>query len=434
MAEFLMPRLGADMSVGKVVQWLKRPGERIKRGDIIAVIETDKANVDVESFVDGVLEKILVEPSDERLPVGTPLALIRAEAGAASASPTPARASAAPTPAPTPAAPTLAPAPAVPTPAAAVPPAAVPVVAVAPSAVPPTARATEPAQQAALRSAAGERLRISPAARKRAQELVLDTAKLMGTGPQGRVTLADVERAAQGAKAETGPAHVDTAAARQLRMREAIALSMARSKREIPHYYLACTIDFGRALAWLAERNAGRAVTERLIYAVLLIKASALALREVPELNGFWIDNRAQHSEAIHAGIAISLRGGGLVAPALRNADKQPLDELMRGFQDLVKRARAGSLKSSEVTDPTVTITSLGERGVDAVFGIITPPQLALVGFGTPLERPWVVEGKVVPRPLLTATLSGDHRATDGHRGALFLAALDRLLQQPEAL
>jgi pyruvate dehydrogenase E2 component (dihydrolipoamide acetyltransferase) len=405
MPEFLMPRLGADMTAGKLVTWLKQPGERIKRGDVIAIVETDKANVDVESFIAGVLEKILVQPGDERLPVGTPLALIRAEGAAEPAVP----AAAAPLP-------------------AAVPPAAIAAAATPPEAVLPAV--APPALRPA--AAAGERARISPAARKRALELRVDAAALAGTGPEGRVTLADVERAAQTAKPQPSPA--DTAAARQLRMREAIAISMARSKREIPHYYLACTIDLARALAWLAERNAGRAVTERLIYAVLLIKAAALALREVPELNGFWIDNRAQQSEAIHAGIAISLRGGGLVAPALHDADQQPLDELMRGFQDLVKRARAGSLKSSEVSDPTVTITSLGERGVESVFGIITPPQLALVGFGTPLERPWVVGGQVVPRPLLIATLSGDHRATDGHRGALYLAALDRLLQQPEAL
>ncbi len=403
-----MPRLGADMTAGKVVKWLKRPGEQIKRGDIIAVVETDKANVDVESFVDGVLEKILVQPGDERLPVGTPLALIRAEAGAQPAAPTPAAPAAAPAPAKAPVLPA-------PAPPVAGPPAAAPAI-LTPAAV-------------------GERARMSPAARKRALELRLDAATLAGTGPQGRVTLADVERAAQAAPvARAEPSPADAAAARQLRMREAIATSMARSKREIPHYYLACTIDMGRALAWLAERNAGRTVTERLIYAVLLIKATALALREVPELNGFWIDNRAQQSAAIHAGIAISLRGGGLVAPALHHADQRSLDELMVGFQDLVKRARAWSLKSSEMTDPTVTITSLGERGVESVFGIITPPQLALVGFGTPLERPWVLNGQVVPRPLLTATLSGDHRATDGHRGALFLAALDRLLQQPEAL
>lgn len=401
-----MPRLGADMTAGKVVKWLKRPGEQIKRGDIIAIVETDKANVDVESFVEGVLEKILVQPGDERLPVGTPLALIRAEAGAKPAAPTPAAAVAAPAKAPVPPAPA---------PPVAGPPAAAPAI-LAPA-------------------AAGERARISPAARKRALELRLDAATLTGTGPLGRVTLADVERAAQAAPAARAePSPAEAAAARQLRMREAIASSMARSKREIPHYYLACTIDLGRALAWLTERNAGRAVTERLIYAVLLIKATALALREVPELNGFWIDNHAQQSEAIHAGIAISLRGGGLVAPALHHADQRSLDELMVGFQDLVKRARAWSLKSSEMSDPTVTITSLGERGVESVFGIITPPQLALVGFGTPLERPWVLNGQVVPRPLLTATLSGDHRATDGHRGALFLAAVDRLLQQPEAL
>ncbi len=407
-----MPRLGADMTAGKVVKWLKHPGERIERGDIIAIVETDKANVDVESFVAGVLEKILVEPSDERLPVGTPLALIRAEAGAEPVAPM-----AAPSAAPLQAAPPEA-----------IPPAALPA-AVARAAVRPLA-------------ATGARMPISPAAAKRALELGLDPATLAGTGPQGRITLADVEQAAQGRQAEPAPAEprpvaptpVDSAAARQLRMREAIASAMARSKREIPHYYLATTIDLGKALAWLTERNAGRAVTERLIYAVLLIKAAALALREVPELNGFWIDGRAQPSEAIHAGIAISLRGGGLVAPALHRTDERPLDDLMQGFQDLVKRARAWSLKSSEMTDPTITITNLGERGVESVFGIITPPQLALVGFGTPAERPWVVDGQVVARPLLSATLSGDHRATDGHRGALFLAAVDRLLQQPEDL
>ena len=412
-----MPRLGADMTAGKVVKWLKQPGEQIKRGEVIAIVETDKANVDVESFIAGVLERILVEPGDERLPVGTPLALIRAEGAAEPA-------------------------------AQVVTPAPIPTGVVAPAAVP-TAAVPAAAIRAAMpgAAAAGERARISPAARKRALELRLDPAALTGTGPEGRVTLADVERAAQAAPAaptvpaaqvapaeRAEPSPADAAAARQLRMREAIASSMSRSKREIPHYYLACTIDMGRAMAWLAERNTGRAVTDRLIYAVLLIKATALALREVPELNGFWIDNRAQQSAAIHAGIAISLRGGGLVAPALHNADQKSLDELMSGFQDLVKRARAWSLKSSEMTDPTVTITSLGERGVESVFGIITPPQLALVGFGTPLERPWVLGGQVVPRPLLTATLSGDHRATDGHRGALFLAAVDRLLQQPEEL
>jgi pyruvate dehydrogenase E2 component (dihydrolipoamide acetyltransferase) len=175
-------------------------------------------------------------------------------------------------------------------------------------------------------------------------------------------------------------------------------------------------------------------VTERLLPGVLLVKATALALRQVPELNGFWRDGHAEKSQAIHVGVAISLRGGGLVAPALHDADKQTLDELMRGLQDLTKRARAGSLKSSEMTDPTVTITSLGERGVESVFGIIYPPQLALVGFGKVVERPWVLDGRIAAQPVVTATLAGDHRATDGHRGALLLDAIDRLLQEPEKL
>ncbi len=254
-----------------------------------------------------------------------------------------------------------------------------------------------------------------------------------GTGPDGRITLEDVERAA----AAPAPPVTPTAkppADRAARMREAIAAAMSRGKREIPHYYLSTTIDFSPAAAWLEARNRDRPVTERLLYGVLLLKAVALGLREVPELNGFWTGGRATRSEAIHLGVAVSLRGGGLVAPALRDADKQSVDELMRNFQDLVTRARAGSLRSSEMTDATITITSLGERGVESVYGIIYPPQLALVGFGAIVERAWVVDGQVVPRRVITATLSGDHRATDGHRGAVFLDAIGRLLQEPEKL
>jgi pyruvate dehydrogenase E2 component (dihydrolipoamide acetyltransferase) len=209
---------------------------------------------------------------------------------------------------------------------------------------------------------------------------------------------------------------------------------MARAKREIPHFYLGTTIDLARPTAWLAEENARRPVTERLLPGVLLVKAVALALHAVPELNATWSDGRITPSAAIHVGIAISLRGGGLVAPALHDVDRQPLDALMRGLRDLVRRARAGALRSSELSDPTITVTSLGEQGVETVFGIIYPPQVALVGFGKIVERPWSVAGQVVSRPVVTASLSADHRVTDGHRAGLFLAALDRLLQTPEAL
>jgi pyruvate dehydrogenase E2 component (dihydrolipoamide acetyltransferase) len=217
-------------------------------------------------------------------------------------------------------------------------------------------------------------------------------------------------------------------------MRQAIAAAMARSKREIPHYYLSTTIDISRAMRWLAAENLKRPVENRLLYGVLLVKAVALALREVPELNAIWTGGRATPRSDINVGVAISLRGSGLIAPALHNTDRQNIDELMKKFLDLVKRARAGTLRSSEISDPTITVTSLGEQGVETVFGIIYPPQVALVGFGKIVERPWSEEGQIVSRPLVNATLSGDHRVSDGHRGALFLAAVDRLMQEPDKL
>jgi pyruvate dehydrogenase E2 component (dihydrolipoamide acetyltransferase) len=378
MGEFVMPILGADMEAGTLVAWRKKPGDRVERGEIVADVETDKGAIEVEIFTSGVIEKIVV-PEGSKVPVGTVLALVREDH-----------------PAP----------------------------AVAAPAVPPAPPPVPPAPPAA----AAARVRISPAARRRAEGLGLDLASLRGTGPDGAVTLEDVERAAVGRAAPAAPAD------RQARMRQTIAAAMARSKREIPHFYLSLAIDVARATAWLAEQNLRRPVTERLLPAVLLLKAVARALHEVPELNAVWSGGRVVPCPAIHLGVAITLRGGGLVAPALHDADRQPLDELMRRFRDLVQRARAGSLRSSELSDPTITVTSLGEQGVEAVFGIIYPPQVALVGFGRIAERPWSVEGRIVSRPVVTASLSADHRATDGHRAGLFLAVLDRLLQTPEAL
>ena len=209
---------------------------------------------------------------------------------------------------------------------------------------------------------------------------------------------------------------------------------MARSKREIPHYYLSTTIDLKPALDWLTQENLKRGVEDRILYGVLLVKAVALALREVPELNAVWEQGGVVMKPEIHVGVAISLRQGGLIAPALHQVDKKPLGELMKDFRDLVQRARAGSLRSSELSESTITVTSLGEQGVESVFGIIYPPQVALVGFGKIQERPWIIDGQVVARPLIEATLSGDHRVSDGHRGGLFLSAVERLLQQPEKL
>jgi pyruvate dehydrogenase E2 component (dihydrolipoamide acetyltransferase) len=376
-----MPKLGADMTAGKLIAWRKQVGDAVKRGDIVAEVETDKGVIEVEVFADGVIEKLLVDPGTE-LPVGTPLATIREEGIAEK-----------------PTARIAPPAPRTPT------------VAAAP--LPPTASAG--------------RLRASPAARELARTLGIDVATVRGTGPGGAVTREDVERAgAFGAAPVPG-------AGRATRMRQAIAAAMSRSKREIPHYYLSTTIDLHAALTWLAQRNAARPVTERLLPGVLFLKAVALALREVPELNALWVGDRAAPSQTVHLGVAISLRSG-LVAPAIHDADRKSLDELMRDLSDLVARARAGTLRSSELSDPTVTVTSLGDQGAEAVFGVIYPPQVAIVGFGKVVERPWVTGGQVAVRPVVTATLSADHRASDGHRGGLFLAAVGRLLQEPEKL
>jgi pyruvate dehydrogenase E2 component (dihydrolipoamide acetyltransferase) len=291
--------------------------------------------------------------------------------------------------------------------------------------------------------------RASPAARVLARELHVDLATLTGTGPHGVIERADVERAAAAgapppvtaagapppaATAEAPPPAAAATEDRQRGMRQAIAAAMARSKREIPHYYLATTIDLHAATVWLTAQNASRPVTDRLVVAPLLLKAVALALKEVPELNGRWQDGRAVPSAAIHVGVGIALRGGGLVAPGLHDVDRARVASLMERLRDLVNRARAGRLRSSELSDPTITVTSLGDQGVETVFGVIFPPQLAIVGFGRVVERPWVVDGAVAARPVVDATLAADHRASDGHRGARFLAAVARLLQHPEAL
>lgn len=217
-------------------------------------------------------------------------------------------------------------------------------------------------------------------------------------------------------------------------MRKVIAALMARSKREIPHYYLGTHIDMSKAMGWLQAENFKRPVTERLLYSVLLLKAVALAAHEIPEMNGFWIDGAFEPSEAVHVGVVISIRQGGLIAPAIHDVDRKSLSEIMASLRDLVKRVRAGVLRSSEIADATITITSLGDEGVESVFGVIYPPQVALVGFGKIVERPWASGAMVGARPVMMASLSGDHRASDGHRGALFLTAIERLLQEPENL
>jgi pyruvate dehydrogenase E2 component (dihydrolipoamide acetyltransferase) len=271
------------------------------------------------------------------------------------------------------------------------------------------------------------RVRASPLARKIAQELGIDLTKVKGTGAGGVIEQGDVLQAASVMKEQKPLAPVE-------KFRRAIAAAMSRSNREIPHYYLETEIAMTKALRWLSAQNTQRSLKERLLPAVLLLKAVAHALRDVPELNGYWIDNELQKKDAVHAGFAIALRQGGLIAPAIHDVHLKTLDELMAAIHDLVPRARSGRLRSSELTDATITVTNLGDLGVKTLFGVIYPPQVALVGFGKIVDQPWAEAGTVVIRPILTATLSADHRATDGLRGAQFLEALNDHLQIPEEL
>ena len=445
-----MPSLGSDMESGKLVQWRIKPGDQVRRGDIVAVVETQKGAIDVEIFDSGVVESLLIEPGSE-VPVGTVLATVRSDGETA---PKPPVTAAAPM---RPAAPPAAPAPAAP---------AAPAIASAP-AIPsgePSPRERPRASPAARQRAAALGIdlatfagsgpggaitladieavpakqparepRASPSVRQRALELGVDLAQVTGSGAKGAITVADLERAAASAK-PAAPARPTAAPFEPDAMRRAIAAAMARSKREIPHYYLATTVDFEPALRFVERVNAQRDPEQRLLYAVLLIKALARALKEVPELNGFWRQDRFEPSAAAHVGVAVSLRRRGLIAPALHDVADKDLDTLMTQLKDLVQRARAGGLRSSELTDTTITLSSLGDNGVETLYPIITPPQVAVVGAGSVVRRPWVVGEGLAVRRVITLTLAGDHRVSDGHRGALFLSALERLLQKPEEL
>jgi len=405
MAEFRMPALGADMETGTVVEWLVKPGAHVRSGDVVAVVETHKGAIDVECFLDGIIGELV--PVGQALPVGAVLAQVLGPGEVAAASP-PGEAQAR--------------------------------VGGETAVTQPGVPVAALGAPAATRSA---RPKVSPAARRRAAELGLDPERLSPGTADGAVTLADVERSA-GAQGHPRVPSAPAAAPAPLRaarggfdpaqMRQAIAAAMGRSKREIPHYYLGTTVDFARAQAWLEAYNAARLPAERLLAAVLLLKATALALRATPQLNGFYENDTFRPSGPIHVGWAISLRGGGLVAPAIHDADRLGLPQLMTALRDLVQRARAGGLRGSELSDPTVTVTSLGDRGAESVLGVIYPPQVAILGFGRVVTRPWVVDGAVVARPLLSVSLAADHRASDGHLGSQLLAAIDEALQHPDEL
>lgn len=421
---YVLPSLGADMDEASLLEWKIKPGDRVKRGQVVAVLETVKAAIDAEIWVDGVIEELLVHPDkDRKIKVGAPLARLKTDVAVEQ----PAVAMAAPTH-PQPPSPLL------------------------PEGEGGKLKHPSPSGRGRLRSGAspwggeGGRMLISPAARRRMQELGLSESDLAPLDrPYG---IADIEVVAA-AQVSSGPKTMRPliplgtgSDANPTTMRGQIAKAMSRSKREIPHYYLATDIDLTNALKWLRAENEKRSLDDRMLPAVLLIRAVALAVARYPNMNGFYVNNTFKPSEPIHVAMAFALREGGLIAPAIHDTDKLAVSELMKKLADLGERTRTGGLKAAEMSDPTITITSLGDLGVEEIFPIITPPQVAMIGFGMLSHKPWAVDdpatglraSKVEVREVIRATLAADHRVSDGRDGALFLSEVKDLLEQVEEL
>ncbi|MNF59186.1 Dihydrolipoyllysine-residue acetyltransferase component of pyruvate dehydrogenase complex [compost metagenome] len=386
MIEFLMPSLGADMEDGTLIEWKKKPGDQVKRGDIIAEVETQKGLIEIEVFDEGTIGELMIQEGT-KVPVGTVMALINPTG-----------------------------------------------VAVETKRDKEKPIALQPIEEKIAEPIVREKIeaihiKASPLAKRIAAENHIDLLQIKGTGPDGAITREDVEQAL------TQQAVFDKEKTTEpaLQIRSAVAAAMSKSNREIPHYYLEKKIDLTRALTWLQETNNQRKVAFRILPVVLFIKATAKSLKEFPDLNAIW-DNGIQQKTDINIGFVISLRSGGIIVPAIHQADLKTIDETMEALNDIIPRARALKLRSSELSGSTITLTSMGEGGADLVFGVIYPPQVALVGFGSISEQPFAEAGMLGIRSMVTVTLAGDHRATDGLTGSRFLNALNKNLQNPESL
>ena len=403
-SEVVMPQMGADMTEGTLLQWKKREGEPVERGEIIAEIETDKANVEIEAFEGGVFRKALASEGDV-IPVGGVIAII---AGADDDISPYANGAGTKEPA----------------------------AAVARRAAENPADSTTalaPAQPQGPLPPDGDRRRASPVARRLADEMGVDLRNVRGTGPDGRIVRHDIEAAAAANPARPQPAASAAAApaAAMSRMRQTIARRMSQSKREAPHYYLLVDIDMTDAMAFRAQRNAPLSEQDRISVNDLIVKASALALRVHPEFN-ITIEGEQQtrHDDQQHICIAIAL-DDGLIAPALVDAGAKSLAQIARESKDLVARAKGGALRPDEITAGTFCVTNLGAFGIETLIGIIQPPQTAILGVGSVMSQAVVRDGAIVARDVMKVALSADHRVTDGALGAQFLAEIKRLLEQP---
>lgn len=442
-SEVVMPQMGADMTEGTLVRWIKHEGDPVERGEIIAEIETDKANVEIEAFEGGIFRKTLASEGDV-VAVGEVIALIgdasddisRYTSGGGNGAVNDSGQTA-----------TTA---ATAQPAVAPPEPAQPVVASAAPARP--APAAAPAD-----GATPERLRVSPVARRIAEEQGIDVRTLRGSGPDGRIIRRDVEAAVRdgGARQAPGAAAVDAASAArgarrdvgravaviqprppeagpivQSKMRQAIARRMSQSKREAPHYYLLARIDMTEAVRFRAHLNEALGGETRVSINDIIVRACAIALRAFPDLNVTFAGDEMRRHEDENICIAVAL-DDGLIAPAILDAGEKTLAEIAAASTDLAERARGGRMRPEELNDGTFTISNLGAYGVETLIGIIQPPQTAILGVGAASETPVVRDGAVTVRTMMEVALSADHRVTDGAYGARFLAEVKRLLERP---
>ena len=390
MIEFLMPSLGADMEAGTLVEWRKKPGDSVQRGDIIAEVETQKGLIEIEVFDEGIIGELLIKEG-AKIPVGTVMALINPSGNVLETKETTTQK---------------------------------------------TAIAIQPTEEKTIEKVREEKseartIKASPLAKRIAAENNIDLSQIQGTGEDNAITKEDVENAiAQKEKiANSEEKNIPQVQA----IRSAVAAAMSKSNREIPHYYLEKRIDITKAMAWLRETNHKLPIQKRLLPAALIIKATAKSLIDFPNLNATW-DNGLQLKKEINIGFVVSLRGGGIIIPTIHNANLKNTSEIMEALNDIIPRARAMKLRSSDLSDSTITITSLGEVGADVVFGVIYPPQVAIIGFGGSSQQAVVENGMLGIRHVFTVTLAGDHRATDGLTGSDFLVTLNKHLQNPESL
>jgi len=395
----IMPRLDIDMEKGSVVEWRKREGELVRAGEVVAVIMSEKVTYEVESPASGVLARILVEPEVE-VPIGTPIAILAEEGDrpedVEAAVQEARRALEAALKAP--AAPAVVAAPEVP---------------------------ARPAPAVEARPSVPERIRITPAARKLAEQYGLDITKIRGTGPGGRITKQDVLRALEELRAK--PAYREV---RLTGIRRLTAEKMARAW-EAPHASLTVEVDMTKAEELKARVEAEEGI--KLPYDAIFVKAVALALKAHPELNATFEGGVVRVHEAINVCVAVDTPQG-LVTPVVKDADKKPLAQVGREIRELARKAREGRLSMEDVRGGTFTITNLGVFGIDAFTPIVNHPQVAILAFGRVAERPVVMEGRLEVRKTAWLTLSFDHRAVDGGPAARFLMAVKELVERAELL